>query len=221
MTTGTSDAERDLDFPFLVLTGLFLAALVSCNLIANKFVSIDLGFKTFTVSAGILPYPVTFLATDILSEMYGKRRANQVVGAGFFASVFVLLVLWLGNQFPAIPGSPVSDETYRAAFQNAWRVMAASMVAYLVAQHVDVWLYHFWKDLTRGRHLWLRNNGSTILSQLLDTVLVVSVLFAGQKTASEIGGLIADGWFFKVICALCDTPFIYLAVALFRRRAVA
>ncbi len=204
-----------------MLTGLFLAALVSCNLIANKFVSIDLGFKTFTVSAGILPYPVTFLATDILSEMYGKRRANQVVGAGFFASVFVLLVLWLGNQFPAIPGLPVSDETYRAAFQNAWRVMAASMVAYLVAQHVDVWLYHFWKDLTRGRHLWLRNNGSTILSQLLDTVLVVSVLFAGQKTASEIGGLIADGWFFKVICALCDTPFIYLAVALFRRRAVA
>lgn len=211
--------ERPMDFTFLVLVGLFLAALVSCNLIANKFVTVDLGFKVFVVSAGILPYPVTFLATDIVSEIYGKRRSNQVVAAGFVASAFVLFVLWLGNVFPAIPGSPVDDATYRAVFQNAWRVMAASMIAYLAAQFVDVWLFHFWKDLTNGRHLWLRNNGSTILSQLLDTTLVVVVLFAGVRSSDEILALIADGWMFKVIFALADTPFFYAAVALFGRPA--
>ena len=181
--------------------------------------TVALGFRVFVVSAGILPYPVTFLATDILSELYGKRRSNQVVAAGFVASAFVLLVLWLGNAFPAIPGSPVDDATYRTVFQNAWRVMAASMVAYLAAQFVDVWLFHFWKDLTRGRPLWLRNNGSTIVSQLLDTTLVVVVLFAGVRSSDEILALIADGWMFKVIFALADTPFFYAAVSLFGRTA--
>lgn len=209
--------EREPDFPFLILVGLFLAALVTCNLIANKFVTVDLGFKVFTVSAGILPYPVTFLVTDILSEIYGKRRTNQVVVAGFVASMFVLGVLWLGNQFPAIEGSPVGDATYEAVFRNAWRVIAASMTAYLAAQFIDVWLFHFWKNLTRGRHLWLRNNASTICSQLLDTTLVVVVLFAGVKSWGEIGVFIVDGWFFKVLCALLDTPLIYLAVWMFAR----
>lgn len=211
--------DDELPFPFLTLTALFVAALVACNLIANKFVTVDLGFKEFRVSAGILPYPVTFLVTDILSEVYGKRRANLVVVTGFIASVFVLGVLWLGDQFPAIPQSPVDDASYRLVFQNAWRVIAASMTAYVAAQLVDVQLFHFWKGLTRGRHLWLRNNASTITSQLLDTTLVVSVLFVGVKPAGEIGALIVDGWLFKALCALIDTPLIYAAVYWFRRYA--
>lgn len=213
--------DRDPDFPFVVLTALFVAALVSCNLVANKFVSIDLGFKVFTVSAGILPYPITFLVTDVLSEIYGRRRANQVVLAGFAASLFVLLVLALGGSFAAIEGSPVDDATFDRVFQNAWRVIAASMVAYLVAQFVDVWLYHFWKRLTRGRHLWLRNNASTVCSQLLDTTLVVGVLFFGVLDGATIGSYILDGWLFKTLCALLDTPLMYAAVAWFGRSGVA
>ncbi|MGE0144950.1 MAG: queuosine precursor transporter [Planctomycetota bacterium] len=213
--------DRDPDFPFVVLTALFVAALVSCNLVANKFVSVDLGFKVFTVSAGILPYPITFLVTDILSEIYGRRRANQVVLAGFAASLFVLLVLALGGSFAAIEGSPVDDSTFDRVFQNAWRVIAASMIAYLVAQFVDVWLYHFWKRLTRGRHLWLRNNASTICSQLLDTTLVVGVLFLGVLDGATIGRYILDGWLFKALCALLDTPLMYAAVAWFGRSGVA
>ena len=118
-----------VDMPFIVLSALFVAALVVCNLIANKFVSIDLGFREFTLSAGALPYPITFLVTDLLSEIYGRRRANQVVIAGFIASLFVLGVLWMGGQFAAIEESPVDDATYHAAFRNAWRVIGASMVA--------------------------------------------------------------------------------------------
>ena len=97
---------------YLVLSGIFIASLVTCNLIANKFVSVDLGFKVFIVSAGILPYPLTFLVTDLISELYGQKKANLVVFSGFVASVFVLIFLWLGSQFSAISGSFVDVIKY-------------------------------------------------------------------------------------------------------------
>jgi len=216
--------------PFLLLTALFVAALVTCNLIANKFVAVDLGFlgfgEPFIVSAGILPYPMTFLVTDLLSEVYGRRKANQVVVAGFAASLFVLLMLWLGHQFPAIESTIVDDETYARVFRNAWRVIGASMVAYLTAQFVDIRMFHFWKDLTNGRHLWLRNNFSTWASQLVDTALVVSVLFVHVEDPvtgefgtdwADVGRKIRDGWLFKVLCAAADTPLFYVGVWLFER----
>tara|TARA_A100001015_G_scaffold291804_1_gene366414 strand:+ start:402 stop:839 length:438 start_codon:yes stop_codon:yes gene_type:complete len=128
---------------YLILAGIFIASLVTCNLIANKFVTVDLGFKVFIVSAGILPYPFTFLVTDLISELYGQKKANLVVFAGFIASMFVLLFLWLGGQFNAIPDSLVTDQTYDSVFRNAWRIIAASMTAYLFAQFIDVRIFHF------------------------------------------------------------------------------
>lgn len=194
---------------YYVLGALFIAALITCNLIANKFITVDLGFKTFTLSAGVLPYPITFLITDILSELYGRKRTTHVVLSGLVASLFVLFILWLGSVFPAIDGSPVDDHTYNSVFQNAWRIIGASMLAYIVAQLVDVRLFHFWKGITGGRMLWVRNNFSTIISQLLDTTLVVFVLFVGVESTDTMLGYIGDGWFFKVIAAAIDTIFIY------------
>ena len=201
---------------FLVLSGIFVASLVTCNLIANKFVTVDLGFKVFVVSAGILPYPLTFLVTDLISELYGQRKATLVVFSGFVASMFVLLFLWLGGQFDAIPDSLVSDETYNSVFRNAWRLIAASMVAYLFAQFVDVRIFHFWKRLTNGKHLWLRNNGSTIASQLVDTTLVICILFIGVWNANQILSAIIDGWIFKMLMAFIDTPIIYGVIHLLK-----
>lgn len=198
---------------YVVLAGLFLGSLVVTNLIANKFLTVDMGFKVFILSAGALPYPLTFLVTDLLSEIYGRKRANQVVWVGFIVSLFVLFALWLGSVFPAIEGSPVDDETYFRAFKNAWRVIAASMAAYLVAQLIDVRLFHFWKNLTNGKHLWLRNNGSTVLSQLVDSVLVVLVLFTGVQSWDWMMSTILDLWLFKAMVALLDTPFFYLGTA--------
>tara|TARA_R110002094_G_scaffold45944_2_gene57829 strand:- start:1078 stop:1755 length:678 start_codon:yes stop_codon:yes gene_type:complete len=209
--------HRPVDTVFLVLAAVFLSSLVVCNLIANKFLTVDLGFKVFTLSAGALPYPITFLATDLLSELYGRRRANRVVMAGFAASLFALLALWLGGQFEAIKDSPVSQETYRATFGNTWRVISASMAAYLVAQFLDVRLFHFWRDLTKGKHLWLRNNASTIVSQLLDSVLVVLVLFWGVKPGNEMLAIILDLWLFKALVALADTPLFYYFTWFLRR----
>ena len=115
----------------------------------------------------------------------------------------------LGGQFNAIPESVVSDQTYNAVFRNAWRIIAASMVAYLFAQFVDVRIFHFWKKLTNGKHLWLRNNGSTIASQLIDTTLVISILFIGVWDLNQIMNGILDGWLFKMLMAFIDTPIIY------------
>ena len=201
---------------FLVLSGIFIASLVTCNLIANKFVTVDFGFKVFIVSAGILPYPLTFLVTDLISELYGQKKANLVVFSGFIASMFVLLFLWLGGQFNAIPESLVSDETYNSVFRNAWRLIAASMIAYLFAQFVDVRIFHFWKRLTNGKHLWLRNNGSTIASQLVDTTLVICILFIGVWNKDQIFSAIMDGWLFKMLMALIDTPIIYGVIYLLK-----
>ncbi len=194
---------------YIILAGIFIASLVTCNLIANKFVTVDLGFKVFIVSAGILPYPLTFLVTDLISELYGQKKANLVVFSGFVASMFVLLFLWLGSQFDAIPSSMVNDSTYNTVFQNAWRLIAASMIAYLFAQFIDVRIFHFWKRLTNGKHLWLRNNGSTIASQLVDTTLVICILFIDVWEPSQIISVIIDGWIFKMFMAFIDTPIIY------------
>ncbi len=201
----TGNAERG----YLLLAALFIGALVVTNLIANKFLTVDLGFKVFVLSAGALPYPLTFLVTDLLSEIYGQRRTNRVVWAGFLVSGFVLVVLWLASQFPAIAESPVDDAAYNQVFQNAWRVIGASMTAYLFAQLIDVRMFHFWRKLTSGKHLWLRNNASTIVSQLVDSVLVVLVLFAGVQTTDWMLGTILDLWLFKAMVALLDTPLFY------------
>ena len=203
---------------YLYLAATFIAALVVCNLIANKFITIDLGFKTFVISAGVLPYPITFLITDILSEIYGKKKTARIVWAGFGASLFVLGVLLLAQQFTAIAGSPVDDETFNKVFGNSWRVIFASMIAYLCAQLIDVRIYHFWKEKTAGKHLWLRNNFSTVFSQLVDTTLVVCVLFLGVRSHSEIIQFILDGWLFKMLCAFIDTPLLYISSSLIRKK---
>jgi uncharacterized integral membrane protein (TIGR00697 family) len=114
----------------------------------------------------------------------------------------------------------VNDGTYHAAFSNTWRVIAASMTAYLVAQFLDVRLFHFWRELTNGRHLWLRNNASTITSQLLDSLLVVVVLFYGSKSAGEMAAIVFDLWLFKALIALADTPVFYLGAWWFGRLRV-
>ncbi len=213
-----TERRKEADFYYLLLGGLFIAALITCNLIANRFISVDLGFKTFVISAGVLPYPVTFLITDVLSEIYGRKKTNRVIIVGFVASFFVLGILWSSQYFNAVGFSPVSDEQFDIMFGNSWRVVLASMMAYLTAQLVDVRLFHFWKDLTKKKHLWLRNNASTVFSQLVDTTLVVLVLFLGVRSSNELFSLILDGWLFKVICAFVDTPLLYAATYLFRRK---
>lgn len=168
---------------------------------------------------GVLPYPITFLITDSISEIYGKKKANQVVTIGIFASVFSLLIILVANAVPATSWSPVGDEVFNNVFGATTIAVAASMMAYLLAQYVDIYVYHFWKKLTKGKYLWLRNNFSTFSSQFVDTFAVVFLLSVfGELEWDLFGGLLLSGFLFKALIALFDTPLLYLVVFLFRKK---
>ena len=228
---------------FLVLAGFFLGTLALLNVLGvSRFV--DLSFHIFgvrvpmVVAVGVLPYPITFLCTYLLSELYGRKRATELVWMGLALNAWVAFLLWLGGALPAAPGAETIDEaTARVLDRNgdpavffqvrdlAFATITASMIAYLVAQWCDVQLFHLWKRLTDGKHLWLRNNGSTLVSQLADTVAVMLIthFWARGLPIDEDNPLwpqlftfIASGYVFKVVVALVDTGPVYLLVAWLR-----
>jgi uncharacterized integral membrane protein (TIGR00697 family) len=150
---------------YLILAALFIASLVVSNLIFQKSIYWNpFGWYRFEISVGLLPYPLTFLITDILSEIYGRRKANQVVIAGIFASLFSILIILVADFAPAIENSPIDNNTFHQVFGLSPLAVLASMIAYLFAQFIDIRIFHFWKNLTNGKHLWLRNNFSTFFS---------------------------------------------------------
>ena len=210
---------------YLLLGILFVTSLVVSNLIFKKFFYFYpietpvFGVKLFEISVGILPYPITFLITDLISEIYGKQKANEVVVGGVLASFFALGIVFVAAAVPATDWSPISDGLFASVFGSTSIAVSASMLAYLFAQFIDIQLYHYWKRLTKGKHLWLRNNCSTFFSQLVDTatVLILLCLF-GEISWSLFTGLLIAGVAFKILIAAFDTPFLYLGVFLFRKR---
>lgn len=205
---------------YLFLAGLFIAALVCCNLIFQKFFTWSpFGLFTFEISAGIIPYPITFLITDIISEIFGRTKANKVVTAGLIASAFVLLIVMIADAVPSTEWSPVGDEVFSSVFGLTGVAVGASMLAYLLAQYIDIRVFHFWKRLTKGKHLWLRNNASTFTSQLTDTASVLLLLCAaGAIDWDKFWILMVNGFLFKVLMAIIDTPLLYISTALIRKR---
>ncbi len=205
---------------YFLLGGIFIACLVSGNLIFQKFFSWDFfNSYTFELSVGILPYPLTFLITDLISEIYGRKRANFVVVSGLVSTFFIFLLVLMADAVPATSWSPVSDALFTQVFGLTGAAVTASMVAYLLAQFVDIRIYHFWKKKTNGKHLWLRNNFSTITSQLVDTASVLLLLcFFGSIEWSRFGDLLANGFLYKLLIALIDTPILYLLVYVAKRK---
>ncbi|WP_152287052.1 queuosine precursor transporter [Flavicella marina] len=205
---------------YMVLATLFITSLVVSNLIFQKFFYWNpFGWFQFEVSVGILPYPITFLITDIISEIYGKKKANQVVVTGIFASFFSVLIVLIANYSPATEWSPVNDGLFTKVFGLSPVAVMASMMAYLFAQFIDIKIFHFWKEKTNGNHLWMRNNFSTFSSQFIDTFTVVLLLTLFDVLSWDVfGSLLLSGFLFKVIVAAFDTPLLYLAVYFFRKR---
>ena len=219
---------------YLLLGGIFIASLISSNLIFQKFffwtpfaflANLDFGNwvswlseYTFELSVGILPYPITFLVTDIISEIYGREKANRVVMVGFISSIFIMGVVMVGDMVSATQWSPVDDSVFHRVFGLFGPAVFASMTAYITAQFIDIRIFHFWKRKTNNRHLWLRNNGSTIFSQLIDTLSVLFLLCSfGVIDWVRFYPLLLNGFLFKVLVALIDTPFFYLFSHLLRK----
>ena len=221
---------------FLVLAAIFLCAMTMLNIIGiTRFIQLG----PFALAVGVLPYPITFLCTDLISEMYGRARANFLVTVGLVLNFFILGTMWLGQMIPAVDvavqppwqvihlaqdvplpnGDLVSNqvELFSLMYATTSGAVFASMMAYIAAQYCDVYLFHFWKRLTNGKHLWLRNNGSTLVSQGVDSFMVISVTFgasflAGTMTLPVILALMGSNYLFKLTVALIDTPFFYLGV---------
>ena len=224
------------EMAFSILMAGFAVVLVLSNIIGVKLFLVfpdifpeGIFGEPITLTTGIFCYPITFLLTDVVCEVYGRRRATLMVVSGFFVSLLSLVLIQIAI---AVPGSPVwpsgnphfetvdgMQRAFESVFVLPGMLMLGSMTAYLVAQLMDVHLFHFWKRLTHGRHLWLRNNGSTMVSQLADTV-VFYVIFLGLGLGLPwvvIGEIIVAAYIFKLTFAALDTPFIYLGVAMLRR----
>lgn len=241
---------------FLILAGLFLGTLAMLNILGiSRFIKLyeivfhkdtsDQWSLVFAVAVGVLPYPLTFLCTDLISEFYGRSRANWVVFVGLLLNLWVVAILLIGGWLPGFGGefdqygNMVRDAAGRLPVFFEIRKMTlaavgASMLAYLSAQYVDVYLYHFWMKFTKGKHLWLRNNGSTLVSQLVDTVAVILITYftfnvfdpdsgAGlplDKSQSVIFQLVVSfifaGYVFKAFAALLDTIPMYIASSFLR-----
>ncbi len=236
-----TEIDYKRDALFLSLAGIFLTSLVLGNVIGTtKFVtifSVELSdwmldivppliredhIYTMSVPVGVIAYPFTFLATDLLSELYGRKKAQLVVWVGFWMNVFMLFLMTLNHWLPNTGGVSGGLQLFEGVYEFMIGNTIASMIAYLISQTVDVRLFHFWKDLTNGKHLWLRNNASTTVSQLVDSTAILTILFVAGNLGDEIDTigkliiLIFNSYLFKFFFALFDTPLCYLGVKLFQ-----
>lgn len=225
------------DALFLSLAGIFLTSLVLGNVIGTtKFVTlinmelpewlkfitpaIVLNDSVYTMSipVGLLAYPFTFLATDLISELFGRKKAQLVVWIGFFMNFFMLLIMSVGHWLPNAGGVSGGIQLFEGVYEFMVGNTLASMIAYLTAQTIDVRLFHFWKKLTGGKHLWLRNNASTMVSQLVDSTAILTILYLAGNLGDSINSiatliiLILNSYLFKFFFALFDTPLFYLGV---------
>ena len=199
---------------------IFITMIVLTNIIGVKLFEVN----SVTLTTGIITYPLTFLITDIVCEVFGKKRASLMVVMGFFASILSLVFI---NLAVMLPGSEVwinnslgynsikdMQKAYESVFTLPGFLISASMLAYLVAQLIDVRIFHYLKKVTNEKKLWLRNNLSTMFSQLIDTIIVNSIfLYFGLNLDWDIIiKIIIASYLFKIIIALLDTPLVYIGV---------
>ncbi|MEB3862370.1 MAG: queuosine precursor transporter [Desulfurococcales archaeon] len=207
-------SDRDL-MVLLILSGMFGAALVYANISAGiKFIQI----LWFVVPAGTIAYAITFTITDVVDEIYGRKGALFIVWGGLAAELVMLLLIGVDKLLPpaAIPNAP-PPSLYDQVFTPQFRIVAASIIAYLVSQHHDVWAFLKLKELTGGRHLWIRNNASTIVSQLIDSAIFITLAFGSLDAIGATVNMIVSMWLAKVLIAALDTPLVYAGVSLVSR----
>lgn len=237
----TAPVQHKRDILFLSLVGIFLTSLVLGNIVGTtKFITLftlnlpswlqsitpalvrDGSIYVMSIPVGLLAYPFTFLATDLISELFGRKKAQLVVWIGFFANMYMIFIMSVGHWFPDTYGVSGGLNLFEGVYDFVIANTISSMIAYLIAQSVDVRLFHFWKRLTKGKYLWLRNNGSTMFSQLIDSTTILSILYFTGNLGDNVTGLgaltilIVNSYIFKFFFALFDTPFAYLGVWMFR-----
>ena len=214
----------------MILTALamaFITTLVVANIIAIKLFAFSVPIipddwlidNVWVLPVSSFTYPITFLITDTIAELYGRRTTTRIVWIGFGCSILMLSMIYFGK---IIPGADfwVADggqDHYDIILGSVPRIVAGSMVAYLVSQNFDVFAFHFWKERTDGRHLWFRNNASTMMSQGIDTALFITIAFAGTVPGNVLATMLIGQYLVKVFLAALDTPVVYALIAAIRK----
>lgn len=206
---------------FVICSAIFLTALIIAEATAGKFftafrlpftlVLFGESFDRVTMTAGVLAFPITFIVTDVMNEYFGKKGIRFVTLVGMAMIVFEFALIRLAMAVPVDPVSPVTQPAFAEVFQTANRVIFGSMTAYLIGQLVDITLFHWLRQKTHGRHLWLRATGSTLGSQFFDTFIVLTVAFVGQLSVQTILAITLFNYGYKVLIAVLITPLIYAA----------
>jgi uncharacterized integral membrane protein (TIGR00697 family) len=212
------DARQKL---YLYLAGIFLTALLIGDTIGSKLFEVAIptpfGALPATLSVGAMWFPITFLLTDVINEFYGARGARFITFLGFWMALAAFGVIWVARIIPAASFSPIPHDTFNTVFGGANRIFAASITAYLVGQLIDIAIFQTLKRRTGERFIWLRSTGSTLFSQLIDTVIVQWIAFSGVLTQSQIQRAAITSYVVKVLVAVALTPIIYALHALIAR----
>lgn len=198
---------------FIILAGIFITNAIVAELIGGKLIQIG----PVIMSIGIVPWPIVFLTTDLINEYYGKEGVKRLtlITAGLIAYAFV--ILFFAILTPAADGiSPVSDAAFYTVFGQSMWIIVGSIVAFLLSQFIDVFIFWLLRDKTGGKMIWLRSTGSTVVSQLIDTFVVLGIAFwlPGKMTTSVFINAALTGYTFKLIIAVGLTPLIYLGHSL-------
>jgi len=198
---------------FVYLTAIFVAALIVSDLIGGKYFRV--GGLDFSV--GMIPFPLTFLLTDIVNEFYGTEGARRITYVGLGVAVFVFIVINLAIVLPTSPESPMAGDQFKNVFGWSTRLYVASLTAYLIGQLLDIAIFFFLRRITGHRFLWLRSTGSTVVSQAVDSLVVSFVFLSGSKSVGFILRTARNGYLVKLVLAVGLTPLIYLGHGILRR----
>ena len=210
------DFGKRKDLVFIILAGFFVTNAIVAELIGGKLVQF---FGLFTQSIGIILWPVVFLLTDLINEYYGKQGVRKLTYITVGLIVYTFILLTVGLKIPAVGFSPVNDEVFKTVFGQSQWIIVGSIIAFLISQLVDVYVFWLFRNRTGNKLIWLRATGSTVVSQLVDTFIVQYVAFVlpGKWAFDEFITNASWGYAFKLIVAVCLIPFIYLGHFIIRK----
>ncbi|WP_077328403.1 queuosine precursor transporter [Virgibacillus siamensis] len=201
---------------FVYLNAMFVGLLLISNILGVKLFRIG----DYILPAAVVVYVVTYLITDVIGELYGKEAARKTVLAGFATQVVAMVFIFIAIQLPAAPVFVMQPE-FEQILGGSFRVMLASLVSYFASQNLDVTIFHYLREKQGKKGLWLRNNASTMTSQLVDTAVFITIAFFGTVPTSVLLSMILTQYVFKLCVAIIDTPFAYLLVRIGRRQQIA
>jgi queuosine precursor transporter len=204
---------------YVWMAAIFVICLVIANLIGAMLFSFRLPFLKDPVllSAGVIPFPVTFILTDLLNEFYGKKGAQFVTWIGFGMCLLAFVLLSMGGLLPVSPQTLISKSVFMTISTQYTGMFLASITAYLIGQMLDIQIFHLIRSLTKHRFIWLRATGSTVISQLFDTVIVTSIAFGSQMAAHDLFRVILGDYTWKFMIAVGITPLLYLGHILLKK----